>query len=293
VDSIALTYALLGPIMAIVRPVVAFVTAFVAGLAENTLGRSYTETQAAPPDLTCAIDGCCDGVDCDPQEHAHHHSLGEKFRFGIGFAFNELFDDVATWFMIGILLAGAIGYLTPEAFFENYVGSGLASYLVMLGVSLPLYVCATMSTPIAAALILKGLSPGAALVFLVAGPATNVATLTVVGALLGKRTVAIYLTAIVVCTLLFGFVTDAIYSGLGTTAHVSVMAGAASEFFPDWLQWIAAVVVLVLSVRTLWRKYVQGGGEDATETQHHDERAHDQSDEGRDCCADAQRSGST
>jgi hypothetical protein len=139
---------------------------------------------------------------------------------------------MATWFLFGLLLAGIITVLIPDDIFSQYLGSGLPAMLLMLAVGIPLYICATASTPIAAALILKGVSPGAALVFLLAGPATNLASLTVLVGTLGKRATAIYLSSIAVCSVIFGLVVDQIYGYWGFSAQAIV--GQASEVVPLW-----------------------------------------------------------
>jgi uncharacterized protein len=252
VDSIALSYSLLDPIMTIIRPVAAFITAFVAGIIENCTGDSYKRTREAVPDRTCLVDACCDGTNCDPVTHANHHTWPEKFRAGMAFAFIELMDDLALWFVLGILLSGAITALVPKSFVSGVLGSGIWAYLGMLLVSLPMYICATMSTPVAAALIMKGLSPGAALVLLMAGPATNLATITMVGASLGRRTLAIYLGSIVVCTLAIGYATDMIYTVFGISAQASV--GAAAGLIPGWLEIAAAVLLAALILNAYKRK---------------------------------------
>jgi uncharacterized membrane protein YraQ (UPF0718 family) len=253
VDSIALTYSLLDPIMTIIRPITAFVTAFVAGTVENATGDSYERTGRTIPDRTCLVDACCDGTDCDPVTHANHHTSLEKLRAGMAFAFTELMDDLALWFVLGIFLAGAITALIPQSFVSGALGSGIWAYLGMLVVSLPMYVCATLSTPVAAALIVKGLSPGAALVLLMAGPATNMATITMAGAMLGRRTLAIYLGSIVVCTLVLAYVTDAVYASFGLSAQASV-GKAGAELIPEWLQIAAAILLGVLVLAAYWRK---------------------------------------
>jgi uncharacterized protein len=255
VDSIALTYSLLDPIMTVMRPVSAFITAFVAGAIENATGDSYERAKATIPDHTCLVDGCCDGADCDPVTHANHHSRLEKLRAGMAFAFTELMDDLAVWFVVGILLAGAITALIPESFVSGVLGAGIWAYLGVLVVSLPMYVCATLSTPVAAALIMKGLSPGAALVLLMAGPATNMATITMVGAMLGRRTLAIYLGSIVVCTLALGYFTDVIYVAFGISAQASI-GRAGAELIPEWLEITAAVLLGLLVLAAYWRKIV-------------------------------------
>ena len=249
VDSISITYALLDPIMTVARPVVAFVTAFVAGLTEN-LFSYHKEAREIIPDLRCPVDGCCDGVHCDPEEHSRHHTFFEKLRAGFGYAFKDLWNDIAAWFLFGLLLAGIITVLIPDDIFSQYLGPGLPAMLLMLAVGIPLYICATASTPIAAALILKGVSPGAALVFLLAGPATNLASLTVLVGTLGKRATVIYLSSIAVCSVIFGLVVDQIYGYWGLSAQAIV--GQASEVVPLWLQWAGALVVVLLSIKPIY-----------------------------------------
>ena len=249
VDSISITYALLDPVMTVARPVVAFVTAAVAGITENFLGSNRNTTRMSP-DLTCPVDGCCDGESCSPEEHRRHHTFGEKLAAGMRFAVDDLWDDLAGWFMIGMILAGLITVLIPPDMLGRYMGAGLPAMLIMLAVGIPLYICATASTPIAAALILKGVSPGAALVFLLAGPATNIASLTVLTGVLGKRATAIYLTSIAVCAVGFGLIVDQVYASLGISAQAVV--GQASEIVPRWAGVIGALAILAMSAKPIW-----------------------------------------
>jgi len=245
VDSMAITYALLDPVMTVARPVSAFITALAAGLAENLWGRP--EGRSVQPDLSCPVDGCCDGTDCDPVEHAHHHRLPEKLKAGMAFAFGELWGDLAGWFFLGLLAAGVISASLPEDVLSRHLGGGLPSMLLMLLVGIPLYICATASTPIAAALILKGLSPGAALVFLLAGPATNLTSLTMLTGVLGKRATAIYLGFIAFFSVACGLLLDMVYQGLGLSAKA--VAGQASQIMPAWAQAAGALALLAFSVR--------------------------------------------
>ncbi len=249
VDSVALTYALLDPVMTIARPAVAFATATVAGLSENILSEKTEETEAVP-DLTCPVDGCCDGQDCLPEVHSAHHSFSEKIRAGLAYALNDLWNDIAVWFLLGILLAGLITALVPADVMTYYLGGGLPAMLVMLAAGIPLYICATASTPIAAALILKGVSPGAALVFLLVGPATNITSLTVLLKILGKRATFIYLLAIALCAVLAGLALDRVYALLGLSAQA--MAGKATEVVPHWAQMAGAIALLALSIRPVY-----------------------------------------
>jgi len=132
--------------------------------------------------------------------------------------------------------------------------------LIMLVVGIPLYICATASTPIAAALILKGVSPGAALVFLIAGPATNITSLTVLLGLLGKRATIIYLTAIAVLAVIFGLAVDQIYALLGISARATM--GRAAEIVPQSAKYLGALLLMAISIKPifLWFKgrFVRG-----------------------------------
>jgi uncharacterized membrane protein YraQ (UPF0718 family) len=248
VDSITITYALLDPIMTVMRPFVAFVTASVAGIAENLFNPNFTKTKIVP-DLTCPVDACCDGVNCSPEVHKHHHTFLEKLRAGFRFAVLDLWGDLAAWFFVGLLLAGVITALIPDDVLRTYLGTGLPAMLLMLTVGIPLYICATASTPIAAALILKGVSPGAALVFLLAGPATNIASLTVLTRVLGKRATAIYLATISVSAVFFGLVVDQIYAWFGLSARA--MIGQASEIIPMWAGLVGTLIIMFISIKPL------------------------------------------
>ncbi len=250
VDSIAITYALLDPIMTVARPFVAFVTAAAAGIAENLFNPNAANRKIIP-DLTCPVDGCCDGVNCSPEVHRHHHTFLEKLRAGFRFAVFDLWGDLAAWFFAGLLLAGLITVLIPDDVFSKYLGAGLPAMLLMLAVGIPLYICATASTPIAAALILKGVSPGAALVFLLAGPATNIASLTVLTGVLGKRATAIYLSTIAVSAVCFGLIVDQVYASLGLSARA--MIGQASEIVPLWAGLMGTLVIIFISIKPVFQ----------------------------------------
>ena len=248
IDSIAISWALLDPIMTVARPVVAFITAFTAGVSESLFGVSNRKIKV---DNSCAVDRCCDGEACEPAEHANHHSLPEKLVAGMKYAFGELWGDLAGWFAVGLVLAGFITTFIPDDMVTAYLGGGVVAMVLMLLVGIPLYICATASTPVAAALILKGVSPGAALVFLLVGPATNVASLSVLVGILGKRAVVIYLGAIAVVSVLAGLVVDIVYSISGITAKATV--GQAAEIIPAPVQYLAALVLITISLMPLAR----------------------------------------
>ncbi len=160
------------------------------------------------------------------------------------YAFSELLMDIAKPFSIGILIAGVITFFFPEDLTVWANDHRFLSMLLMLIAGIPMYVCATSSTPIAAALILKGLNPGAALVFLLAGPATNAATINIVKNIFNTRALFIYLGMISVCSIAMGFIVDLIYDVSGIQA--SAIVGQAGEIFPEWVQLSAAAILASL-----------------------------------------------
>ena len=152
-----------------------------------------------------------------------------------------MLTDIATPFIIGIFIAGTITFFVPDDLTVWANDHQFLSMLAMLAAGIPMYVCATSSTPIAAALILKGLNPGAALVFLLAGPATNAATIAIVKNIFNTRALVIYLSMIATCSLAMGFFVDWLYSFLGIKAQVVV--GQASELIPHQVQFAAALIL--------------------------------------------------
>ena len=165
---------------------------------------------------------------------------------GLKYAYGELLTDIAKPFIIGIFIAGIITFFFPEDLTLWANDHRFLSMLVMLITGIPMYVCATSSTPIAAALILKGLNPGAALVFLLAGPATNAATINIVKNIFNTRALFIYLSMISLCSLAMGFFVDFVYDTLGVQA--SAIVGQASEIFPESIQLAAAALLTGLIV---------------------------------------------
>ncbi|MEE4353063.1 MAG: SO_0444 family Cu/Zn efflux transporter [Desulfatiglans sp.] len=249
VDSISVTYAMMDPVMTVARPLAAFATASAAGIAENIVDPEKRGLPMAS-DRTCTVDACCDGTDCPPEEHKNHHSILQKIGAGTRYAITDYWGDIAGWFFVGLVLAGLIAALIPDDLLIRHMGQGgLKAMFIMLAVGMPLYICATASTPIAAALILKGVSPGAALVFLLAGPATNITSLTVLFGMLGKRATTIYFGTIALFAILCGLALDQVYLSLGLSAQA--VMGKASETMPEWLKISGAFMLLVFSIRPL------------------------------------------
>jgi uncharacterized protein len=261
-DSIAVNYALLDPVMTVVRPLAAIVTAVATGLAINRFG-GVKEADADPGNRDKGLAADCGGGCCAAQAvpvAAGEDSLGgrraapvakpgvrERLRSGMAYAFGEILSDVGGWLLLGVVIAGVIGAALPADGLTRHLGSGLAPMAAMLVLSAPLYVCATASTPIVAALALKGLSPGAALVFLLAGPATNIAGMTVFARLFGPRAAVVYYASIAACSLAFGLAVDALYGALGIGVTNWLAQSAPDE--PGVVSYACAVVLAGLVVR--------------------------------------------
>ena len=258
IDSIALSYALMDPIITVLRPVAAFVTAVVAGIATNFLGvkrqpaaaeTSNGATTAEGPEAPAPARGLHPPFEGNGGARfaSQRAAVREIFAYG----FRELLDETAHWLVLGVILAALVAVLLPASVIERYFGDGFLTMLGMLVIGIPIYTCASASTPIAAALVLKGLSPGAALVFLLSGPATNIGAVVVLLKFLGRRVVTIYLLSIAVIALAAGYALDWIYR----TWQMNPMAtfGKATGFVPEPVKVASAVVLLALLARSLWR----------------------------------------
>ena len=194
VDSIAVTYALLGPIFAVFRPVAAVVTGLMGGLLVLLFGQANHGQADLPPECT---DSCCSG---GPR--------GPAWRRAARHGFVTLPRDLAWPLLIGLAIAGAMAVALPPDSLQTHLGGGLLSIVVLMAAGIPLYVCATASVPIAAGLIHLGASPGGALAFLIVGASTNPAAVTTIAKVLGRRTTAVYLLTVALSAFLCGALLD-------------------------------------------------------------------------------------
>jgi copper chaperone CopZ len=193
-------------------------------------------------EATCNDESC----DCsEPKLTDNRHSLVRAADY----AFIELLQDIAKWLVLGFLVAALISVVLPDDFFSSFKGLGLLEILVVLAASVPIYICATGSIPIAAVLLIKGVSPGAALVFLMAGPATNVATMTVLGKTMGRKSLTIYLATIIIGAIVFGMLTNWLIPTEWILSKVMHIHGDGSdhEMLPKWLQ-MGSALLLVFSI---------------------------------------------
>ena len=234
VDSIGVTFALMGPIMAIARPIAAIVSAIVAG----TLVRLWdVET---PPIQEKAAHSCCGG------KKTESLSVWGKTKAVVQYGYGKLLSDFMGWLLIGLFFAALIQTFVPHTLLSEY-GNGVPAMMLVVLISIPMYICATASTPVAAGLMLSGISPGAALVFMLTGPATNIATLMVVKNELGIRSLAAYLTGVIVSALIMGLAFDWLLDYFDIV--ITVSQGQHSEM----ATLLYSVSAIVLAALIIWQ----------------------------------------
>jgi uncharacterized protein len=247
VDSIMVTYSLLGLPFAIVRPIVALFTGVLGGALTN----KFEPTSAESLTESLTEHGTTKKTKFNGQK------LLEIFRY----AFGDLLTDIAKWLVIGLLLAALIAVIVPDDFFISYIHNDFIGMLIMLTIGVPLYVCATSSVPITAVLMMKGISPGAALVFLMAGPATNAATITVISNVMGKRTMYLYLFSIISGALLSGLFIDTFLPREWFTGAMShIHEGHNHDLLPMWIRLASGIIITGLLfnifIQKFYKKYI-------------------------------------
>lgn len=251
--SILLTYGLLGPALAIFRPFAALVTAVATGFAVNAVEAREKPSEEDGAEFSEANGSKLPGAG-EESDHHHHHDPQVDGRHwvyrAIHYGFREFFDDLALHLLTGIVLAGAISAWLPGLEVAGDFENSFMPYLVMLILGIPMYVCATASTPIAAGLIVGGVSPGAALVFLLAGPATNIANLYVLSRYFGRAAMAVYLACIAVISLIMGLWLDA---SLDADSARTIAEGIALADEPSFWQLTGTIVFLVFTIASLRR----------------------------------------
>lgn len=230
VDSIAATYSLLGPVFATYRVAASFFAAIFTGTLANLLKLK----EEKPEELE------------QSDTRVSHVSLGQRIVRVFHYGFVELISEIGKWLVLGILIGGLITYVLPENFFGETLAPGIVTILLMIVISVPIYVCATGSIPIAAALMLKGLNPGAAFVFLLAGPATNSVTITVISRFLGRKSTLVYLITLILSAVGLGVLLDVLWVRMGL--GVSFQEHMHHQLLPLWLEWSSAILLLLLLI---------------------------------------------
>ena len=217
VDSIIATYSLMGLPFAVIRPLVALVTALFGGLLVTRFDDDevLVARKAAPRP--------------DGEGHREKEPLPHRLRNAMEYAFIEMMEDIGKWLVVGLVVAGVITAVVPDRWFTVFQDNSLYSILFVLVFAIPMYLCATGSIPIAVALMMKGLTPGAALVLLMAGPASNAASILVIRKVLGRRTLLLYLAAIVGGAILAGLGLDWLLPREWFTATLTQKAACCQE----------------------------------------------------------------
>ena len=235
VDSIMVTLSLLGPFFAVFRPFLALATGVIGGQAVHWFAPDTGKPEDTPQ---ACRDACCSTAD-------RPNRIVQIFHYGFG----TLARDIAKPLIVGLLIAGLISALVPEKMFAETLGQGILPMLALMLLGIPLYVCATASIPLAAALIAAGFTPGAALAFLMTGPATNAATIATIWKVMGRRTAVVYLGTVVAAAIGGGLFLDYVLRIKPSWGEVP-----GHWMMPGWIGNGAAVVLLFVLFRSLVRR---------------------------------------
>ena len=214
IDSVTVSYAMMGPFIAIIRPIAAIFTAITAGLLVGPDKNDHAPQSSEPVQSCCtsktaepepeSAESCCSKVS---EETSATDSISNRLRDSMKFTFVDLIRDISLWLMIGLGIAALVETYVPTEFLTQW-GDGFMAFVVMALIGVPMYICALASTPIAAGLLFSGVSPGATLVFMLVGPATNIATIGLVRNELGNRALAAYLGSVIGVGFGFGYLTN-------------------------------------------------------------------------------------
>jgi uncharacterized membrane protein YraQ (UPF0718 family) len=265
---VALSWVLLGPFLALLRPLSAVFSAITAGLLVGRTERPEAtavdslKLEGAPTGASCDAGSCCGCATPAKATAAEgRDGLWGRTLSGLRYAFTDLLDDLSLWLALGILAAGLVVTLVPPGLFAAW-GSGLVAMLLILLVSVPMYVCATASTPLAHAMLFAGVSPGTVLVFLLAGPASNLAGLVLVRRELGGRALAAYLAGIGGVSILLGLGLDWLVNAFGINALAGMAVTGTEESEPPLLLSMLSLLVLVVVAIRPFRRYLIGSKAD-------------------------------
>ena len=263
VDSSLASYGMLGPFMAIYRPVTAGITGILGGILNLTAGSSKSEDRGPTAAEEGGTTGECqsDGCTCAADAHGSHELRVLGFiRRAWHFGFIETLDDIAWPFLVGLIIAASITVLLPAGGVAGTpFSSGIIGMITILIISIPMYVCSTSSIPVAVALIAAGFSPGTAFVFLSAGPATNAATLTILRSQFGHRMTVVYLVSIISGAIGFGLLLDLMAPLLGDMLMIPSIIGAAelTGEQPSLFTWLISLLFALVLTRALMIKVIR------------------------------------
>ncbi|MBN2852235.1 MAG: SO_0444 family Cu/Zn efflux transporter [Clostridia bacterium] len=245
-DSMVATYGMMGLAFAIYRPLAAFVSGILGGAIISFFMKKQPDILKETASVSCH--GDC----CHHEEEKKHLTFNQKIRKMVSYSFGEFLDDISLHFLIGLLIATLITVLIPDDFFISlHLDKGLLSMLMMIVIGLPMYVCSTSSIPIAISLLIKGISPGAAFVFLFAGPVTNIASITVLGKTLGKKMTVFYVSVVSLLAILSGYILDFVFTSFNLNLQFMAAINGVSGEEKSIFTLIVSFLFLILLLRSL------------------------------------------
>lgn len=271
IDSIGVSYVLLGPFMTVVRVVAAVASAIITGLLailvlgrqkqiipDNEVEDSFCSSGscASEPEPIAVVETSCCGSDSGSNENTSSETKASSEFWsrnlkGLKYALSDIWDDIAYWLLFGIAMAAVLATFFPGQALAEW-GSGLPAMIIMLLVGIPMYICATASTPLAAGLLIAGISPGTVLVLLLAGPATNMATIAILFKEMGKRMVIVYLIGISFSSIGFGLLTDYVVSA--NDIDIRAQIEGATEIVPEWIAIMSIAILIAAAIKPLRRR---------------------------------------
>lgn len=274
VDSIALSWVMLGPFMTVARPVCAIISAIYSGFLTMIVEiyeakaelktRMVAKSSTAPGsnDIPVAVtsgtaettegsdcsSGCCGSSKAARQVQPQKQSVWNKIKEGVGYAMTNLWDDIAAWLLLGIVVTALVKTLLPDGNIQAFSDHNVLTMLVLVAASVPVYVCATASTPMAAAMLFSGMTPGVVLAFLIAGPGTNIAPLALIKKEMGWRTMIAYVAGIVTSAIGLGLLADwmVVDWNLLPDGNLNIQA---VEAVPLWLSAGSTLLLLLFALR--------------------------------------------
>lgn len=252
VDSMLITYALLDLPMTLIRPMAAFLTAIVAGLAQNLWNDSEGENENEIKEKE--IKSCCSGKSsCGSDEVAAKKSIIDHAKGSFHYAFQDSSDDLAFWLFIGIALGALVNVIVPQELL--YQSNTFLGRVILLLIGIPIYICASSSTPIAASMMMKGMSPGCALIFLLAGPATNFTNMAVLQSQIGKKGVVINVLVIALISLGLSYGVDFLYSYFHWPMNYSLAMDEHGELASS-LSVLMGAILFYLMVKGIYKERI-------------------------------------
>jgi uncharacterized protein len=256
-DSITLSWVLLGPFLAVIRPIAAIVSAITAGLLvpndqKNGAGiKGQDASSQEQSSSCCARKKQCSSLSASADASSRESSKQGQasiFKSSLDYAFTQLLNDIAFWLVIGLAAAALMQAYVPMTWFADF-GDSIWLLFIMAVIGVPMYICASASTPIAAGLLATGISPGAILVFMLAGPATNIGSIAIIRKELGQPALVAYLVGVIGTAILGGVMVNYLVGSYNLMPTIQDLQAHQHE--TTWLEQIMSIILLLLTIRAL------------------------------------------